>query len=223
MFDLDEMKQEWEKHDRTLERSIYLNWQLLSATQLDGARSALQRMTTFLSLETLVWFAMVVALGSFIYQHIVTPRLALPGAVVDMFAIGMLAATIRQIVTARQIDYGRPIAAVQKQLETLRVLRIRTTQWGLLAGAVIWAPFAIVVLKVLFGVEANSKAWLWANLLFGLSLIPLAIWLSRKFGDRMDRSPFVQRLMRDIAGPNLYAARVFITRLSEFENEQSAT
>jgi len=102
------------------------------------------------------------------------------------------------------------------------VQRIRMIQWGLLAGAVIWAPFAIVTSKVLFGIGSYNTAWLWVNVLFGLALIPLTFWLSKKFGDRMSRSPFIQRLMKDIAGDNLSAAEALAARLSDFEGEKRA-
>lgn len=222
MLDLDEMRKQWTQHDRKLEESIRLSRQLLSSTNLNGARSALQRLAASLSLEALFWFAIVIALGSFIYEHFGMVQFALPGAALDLYAIGMLAVTIRQIVAAQQIDYGRPIAVIQKQLETLRMLRIRITQWGLLAGAVVWAPFAIVAARVLFGLDVYSAAWLWANVLFGLSLIPLAVWLSKKFGDRVSGAPFFERVMKDIAGHNLDAARAFLERLSEFEDENVA-
>jgi hypothetical protein len=222
MLDLDEVKKQWTQHDRKLEESIRLSRQLLSATALNRARSALQRLAASLSLEAVVWFAIVMAIGSFIYAHFGMLRFALPAAALDLYAIGMLATTIRQIVAAQQIDFSRPIAAIQKQLETLRVLRIRITQWALLAGAVVWAPFVIVAAKVFFGLHVYNAAWLWANVLFGLALIPLAVWLSKKFGDRVSRSPFIERVMKDIAGHNLNAARVFLERLSEFEDENVA-
>jgi flagellar biogenesis protein FliO len=57
------------------------------------------------------------------------------------------------------------------------------------------------------------------NVLFGLAIIPMAIWVSRKFGDRMGRSPIIQRLMRELAGYNLNAATCFLATLSEFEDE----
>ncbi len=222
MLDLDELKQRWAEHDRKLDESIRLSRQLLSGTNLNGARSALHRMAAFLGLGAVVWFGIVMALGSFIYEHIGMLQFALPAVALDLFAIGMLAATIRQILAAQQIDYGKPIAAIQKQLETLRVWRIRMTQWGLLAGAVVWAPFTIVVARAFFGLDRYNAAWLWANALFGLSLIPLALWLSKRFGDRMGRSPFIQRLMNDIAGHNLNAAGLFLARLSDFEDENPA-
>jgi len=218
MLDLDEMKQRWAEHDRQLERSISLNRQLLSAASLNGARSRLQRMTVLSGLQAAVWFAIVMALGNFIYGHLGILRLALPAAAADLYAIGMLAATIRQIAAARQIDYSGPIARIQKQLETVRVLRIRITQRGLLAGAVVWAAFGIVAAKALFGIENYSLAWLWANVAFGLLLIPLAVWWSKKYGDRVGRSPFIRRLMRDIAGHNLNAAEAFLAGLAEFED-----
>ena len=222
MLDLDEMRKQWTQHDRTLDESILLSRRLMSVTALNGARSALQRLAALLSLEAVVWFAIVMAIGSFIYEHFGMLRFALPGAALDLYAIGMLAATIRQIVAAQQIDYSRPIAAIQQQLETLRVLRIRITQWALLAGAVVWAPCVIVAAKAFFGLDVFNAAWLWANVLFGLSMIPLAVWLSKKFGHRASRSPFMEQVMKDIAGHNLNAARAFLERLSEFEDENVA-
>ena len=219
MLDLDEMKQKWAEQDRKLKESIRLNQQLLSAVNLNGARSALQRLKVFLSLGAVVWLAIVVALGNFLCEYVGMLRLALPAIALDLFAIGMLAATVGQIAAIQQIDYGQPVATMQKQLEKLRVLRIRTVQWGLLGGTVVWAPFLIVVSKVLLGLEGFSAAWLWANVIFGLALIPLAIWLSKKFGDRMGQFPFIQQLMKDIAGRNLNAAAAFLTTVSEFEHE----
>jgi hypothetical protein len=222
MLDLDEMKQMWTERDKTLDEIIRLNRQLLTAVNMQGTRWAVYRMTALSAFEAAVWFAIVVALGGFIYAHASTLRFALAGAAVDLFAIGMLAVTVRQIVAARQIDYAKPIAVIQKQLEALRLLRIRITQWALLAGAVVWGPFAMVVLKAFWDVDFHNAAWLWANVLFGLSLIPLALWLSKRFGDRMGNSPSIQRLMRDLAGHNLTAALAFLANLSQFEDEGQA-
>jgi hypothetical protein len=223
MMELDEMKQMWTEHDRKLDESIRLNKQLLTAANLDGARSALQRLMFFLSLGAVIWLAIVVALGNFIHEHVTTLRLALPAVASDLFAIGMLAATVAQLACIRQIDYGKPVTTIQRQLGRLRVLRIRTVQWGLLAGTVVWAPFLIVISKAFLGVRDFSApwfwTWFWANVTFGLSLIPLALWLSKRFGDRMERFPFVHRLMDDIAGRSLNEASDFLGAVTAFERE----
>jgi len=217
MLELDEMRQKWAEQDRKIEENIRLNRRLLSAGSLSGARSALQRMKFFLGFGAVVWIVMIVFLGNFIYENVGVLRLALPGIAADIYAIAMLAATVGQIAALQRIDYGKPVAIIQKELGKLRVMRIRIAQWGLAGGVVVWAPFLIVASKVCFGFENFSAAWLVVNVIFGLSLIPLAIWLSKEFGDRMGKHPVVQQLMRDIAGHNLNAATAFLATISEFE------
>ena len=78
----------------------------------------------------------------------------------------------------------------------------------------------IVGLKGLLGVDAYalfSSAWLAANVLFGVAVIPLAVWISRRYADRMKGSPLVRSLMRDMAGYNLNAAMGFLGKLERFE------
>ena len=153
MSDLDEMKELWASQDKKLDETIRLNRELLRSVTLRKADSATQRMTLTLSLEAVTWFAIVASLGSFISHHIFVLRLSLSAIALDAYAIAVLAATIRQIVDLRRIDYSRPVAEIQKQLEMLRVLRIRITQWALLGGAVVWAPFVIVVARAFLGLE----------------------------------------------------------------------
>jgi hypothetical protein len=225
MMDLDEMKQTWAEHDRKLEASIRLNWQLLKTTNLNRVQSALRRMAAFLGLEVVVQFAAVVALGSFIHDHIAEMRFAVPAAALDVFAIAILIAMIRQITGALQIDYEKPIAVIQRQIEDLRVLRIRYIQGIFLMATLAWTPLLIVTLKGFLGLDAYrlfGAAYLAANVLVGLAVIPLALWLSSKFGDRMGRFPIIQRFMKDLAGYNLNAATGFLAKLSEFEEENPA-
>src|SRR5271170_6594143 len=185
MFDLDEMKEVWTALDEKL--SIRLNRELLKTATLSKAHSATERLGWALGLEAVMWFAIVVSLGSFISSHFAVVRLSLSAVALDVYAIGMMAATIRQIVALRQIDYSGPVTAIQKQLAMLRVLRIRITQRALLGGTIVWAPFLIVAARAFLGLDIVNSVWLWANVAFGVCLIPLALWLSKTFGERMGR------------------------------------
>ena len=220
MMDLDELKEKWTELDRKLDVNIRLNRQLLSATKLNQTRSSLKRLAVYVGLEAAAWFAIIVVLGNFIYEHISMAQFAVAGVALDVYSIVTLNFLIRQIALALRIDYGKPIATIQKQIEALRVLRIRTIQWGVLAGLVAWVPFMIVLFKVAFGVDIYEAAWVWSNVAFGLALIPVAIWVSKKFGDRMDRSPIIQGLMKSLSGHNLNAAADFLMTLSKFEEEK---
>jgi hypothetical protein len=64
-------------------------------------------------------------------------------------------------------------------------------------------------------------AWLAVNALFGLAVIPVMAWVSRRYADRMAQAPFVQRLMNDLAGRSLTAATAFLDQLAAFEREDA--
>ena len=100
-----------------------------------------------------------------------------------------------------------------------------------LDGIVDWGWFGIIakplfmVLHFLNDAFVHNYGWsimlitLIINVAMSLALIPAAVWVSRKFGDRMDRSPAVQRLMRELGGYNITAASDSLATLAEFEQE----
>jgi hypothetical protein len=222
MMELDELKVKWDEYDQRLEKSLRLSREPLIATQLKSAESELRRVTIYAGLEAGMWLVIVVALGNFIAVHIRMAGLALSAAALDAMSIGMIIALIRRLIGALRIDYSQPITVIQKRVEALRILRIQTTQWGVLCGTLLWVPGLAVVLQAIFGVNLYRSAdapWLIVNGVFGLALFPATIWASKRYGGRMDRSPFMQRLMKDLAGSNLNAAQGFLARLREFERE----
>jgi hypothetical protein len=221
-MDLDELKEKWINYDRKLDESLRLNRRLLQAMKLPRAKSALQRLAIGLTLESVLWLIGIVALGQFIYRNITMMRFALPAAFLDLYAIANFAVLIAQIASALQIDYDKPIAVIQKQIEALRVLRIRYIQGSVIGGFLVWVPFVIVVLKMFLGIDAYrifGTAWLLANVLFGLVPIALAIWISKKLCRTIGRFPRIQKFMNDLAGYNINAARCTIAALSEFEDK----
>ncbi|MEO8724970.1 MAG: hypothetical protein ABI383_02500 [Acidobacteriaceae bacterium] len=222
MMELDELREKWAELDQKLDVNIRLNREVLSAAKLNRTRSALQRLAVYLGLESVVWMAIIVALGNFIYAHVWTARFAVSAIAAGLYSIVMMVILIREIVAARQIDYERPITIIQKEIEALRVLRIRSIQWGVLAGLVAWVPFTIVIFKAVFGVDIYEAVWVWSTVGFGLACIPLAIWISKKFEGRMDGSPRLRGIMRSLAGYNLSRAAEFLGALSAFEEERRA-
>lgn len=222
-MELDAIKQKWAEQDRKLDTAIRLNLALLRATTMNRMQWPLRRFVFFTGLGVLIPLAGVMVLGSFIYHHWTEPRFALPAVVLHAWLIATMAASIRQMVMALQIDYDQPVAAIQKQLEAVRVLRIRVTRWTLLTGQLVWwMPFLIVALKGLLGVDAYQvlgPAYVAGNLAVGIVIIPLAIWVARKFAHRPGGSPLMRRLSGDLAGYNLNAATGFLATLSAFESE----
>jgi hypothetical protein len=222
MMDLDSLKEKWAEYDRKLDDVIRLNRRILTATTMNRARSSLQRMAMWMAVESVVWFVLIVALGSFTYKHIALSRFALAAVFLDLYAIANLIFLIRQIAAALGIDYGMPVSAIQSRLEALRMQRTRYIEMAVLAGMLGWTPFVIVVLKVLFDIDAYSSPgvpWLAANLLFSVAVVVMVVVLTKRIGNRMSRTPVLQRLMQDLAGYNLNDATGFLATLAEFDAE----
>ena len=221
-MDLDHLKATWAQYDQKLDAIIQLNHRLLTSMNLKPVRSALGWLRVSLIVEALFALASVVLLGAFIADNIGVVRFALPAAVLDVFALVFLNILIRQIVTIGQIDYAQPIASIQKNLEAVRILRIRYIQGVFLIAVLAWPLLYVVGFKALFGLDAYSifsAAYFWANVLVGLAVIPLAIWLSKAFGGQLSDPPAMRYVVRTISGSSLNAANDALARLSEFERE----
>jgi hypothetical protein len=223
-MELDDLKRRWEDLDGKLDASLRLNARLLAGGTLGKAETAMRRLARWLGIELLVDLVAALWLGSFLAEHAAQVRFLLPALVLDLGVIGLLIAAVRQLVAIHRLDWSAPVVAIQQRLESLRVERLATTRITLLLSPLLWTPLLIVGLESLLGVNAYelfSGAWLLANLLFGLAVIPIAIWASRSYADRLERSPLVRRLMRDLAGHNLNAASASLEELARFESEEA--
>ncbi len=223
-MNLDDMKQLWEAQDRKLDASIRLNTRLLQMPVLNKAETALGRLSVLLWIELLLGLGLAILLGSFGADHVAEARFLIPSVVLHLSVILLMIDGGYQLFAIRSLDYSAPIVEIQKRLGSLRIQRIRATQLTFLFAPLLWVPLLVVSLKGLLGLDAYaifSSGWLVANVLFGLAVIPLALWISRRYADRMDRSPFVQSLMRDLAGYNLNAAVGFLGSLELFEKEEA--
>jgi hypothetical protein len=212
-MELDELKEKWAEHDRKLDESIRLNRQLLRDMYTRRARFALWRLATMLAAGALCMLAIIVSLGRFIAQNWSMPRIAWPAIVLDVLAIATLAALNAQIGLALNINYNQPIAVIQKRLETLRKFRIRYIQAIFLMATLTWVTIFIVLTRLF------NTAWVVANVVFGLLVFAIGIWVARRYGDRMSNSAFGRRFLRELAGYNLNAASDFMATLAEFEKD----
>ena len=153
---------------------------------------------------------------------IAAPQYAIPGIMLNLYAIVLFGGLLRQFVAARSLNYSQPLTEVQTELEKLRVFRIHTTQWAVFVGVALWAPALIVVIKGVLDVDPYqflNLPWLIANIAFGLAMIPLFYWISRRMSERVSQSPFLQQVMRDLAGRSLADAATSLSEVAAFQHE----
>jgi hypothetical protein len=225
-MDIDDLKQRWDDQDRKLDTLIRLNTRLLQEPVLNRAATAMTRLSWLMLPEMILNLLVCGWLGSFIADHLHQVRFVIPAVALDLGALALLIAGIRQWATIWSIDYSAPIVEIQKRLGSLKVQRVRVTKLVFLTAPLVWTPMLIVGLKGFLHLDAYrifSLSWLAANLAVGVAVIPLAVWIARRTADRMERSPLGRNLLggflRDIAGYNLNAALGFVGTLAEFEKE----
>jgi hypothetical protein len=221
-MNLDELQQMWAEHDKRLDQSLRLNVQLLREVHLGHARSVLSRLRWMIGFEFATDALLVLWLGSYAVDHLGELRFGVPGALLFLVWTGFLALSLRQLERAGRLDYGAPIAAMQRQLESLRILRTANTKWRLLLAPALWTPLVIVVLQAFFGVDAwknPGAAWVLANALVGTALSPALFWFCRRYADRLQRLRFVQGIVSNVSGRCLARARERLDAIAEFEQE----
>jgi hypothetical protein len=212
-MELDELREKWAEHDGKLDESLRLNRQLLRETYTRRARFALWRLAAMLALGSIFMLMVIVWLGYFISQAWSSPRFAWPAVALDLMAISLLALLIAQVGLSLTIDYNQPVGAIQKRLETLRMVRVRYIQGIFLFAVLAWMPLFILVMKVFLGVDVYRSfptSWIVTNMAFGFAALAIGIWWSRKYGSRF---------LRELAGYNLNAASGFLATLADFEKE----
>jgi hypothetical protein len=209
----EEMQQQWKTQDAKLDAIVSFN-------TTNAVDSALDRVRRWIWLELLFGIAALLMLGSFEAAHLREPRYLATAIVLHLCALALVGACAWQLIAARRVDYADPVLDVQRRLNALKISRIRTTQWTLLLSPALWLPIVLVMLKGFLGIDGYAlfdARWIAANVLFGLAFIPLMLWLARRYGPRLSRSPLVRSLVDDLAGRSLNEAAAFAERLARFE------
>ncbi|HEX3671066.1 MAG TPA: hypothetical protein VHT92_05110 [Candidatus Cybelea sp.] len=218
-MELDEIKNLWAESNRNLEASMRLNSILMQQSNLRKTETSLQSLARSIALEVIVNVIGVVLIGVFISSNLNEPRFIVPAALIDIYFIALIVAGARQLAELRGIDYDEPVVAIQTRLERLRLRRIWTTLATLLFAPLMWVPFMIVGLRAVFGADAyaGGAAWLAGNVLFGLAVIPVAIFLARRYGSRLAASKPMRALADSIAGHSLKSAMDSLDSIRRFE------
>ena len=234
-MNLDDLTVRLAEQDARLDQVLRLNATAVRELQISKTKSSLRWLVRGVVFELAMTIVAIVWLGDFIVGHLTEPRFLLPAVLTDVFAIAFMGACIRQLVVIAGVNYSLPVVAVQKKLGKLRILRIRTTKWAMTLSFVLWFPVLIVLLKGFLGLDAwrilgavgardaSFVAWVAANVVFGLVVALVMIWLSNRYANRMDRWPAIKRLLDAFAGRSLTNALRSLDSIVQFETEPQVT
>lgn len=217
---LEEFRNEWSDHSRRLEERLQLNAQLLRGDWIERQRERVWMLGSFGKLSMVVWIATTVLLNIFLGTHANQPALFVTALVLDIWVIATGIAHVHQKQALRNLDFGLPLLELQARVESIRIARIRSFNVAFLTGQIVWwIPFVVVVAGA-FGanlyLSPKFRAYAAWNIAFGIAFIPLAIWLSRRYGERLSLSSIARHIADSIAGRDIAAAREFLEMLRRF-------
>jgi hypothetical protein len=122
----------------------------------------------------------IILLGAYCAQQWGAWRYVLPGAVLLLWCVAMLVASLRTKAALATLDYGRPVLELQRELAEIRTQRLWLLHWGFLTGWVLWlAPFCVVLLRALTGapvLEGAALVFVFQAMAWTAAAIPLQ-WL----------------------------------------------
>lgn len=224
-MNLETLQRRWDELDQSLDERLRRRDGLLRRLYLQAMQAPLRRRSWAVGAEVALNGAVLLLLGSFLFQHIAAPLFLLPGLGLYLFALWQLVASLRQLVALRTLDYSSPLVTLQQRLARLRVQSLTQLLWTVALSPLLWPLLVIVGLKGLLGLDAYAVLglpWLGVNLLFGLVFVPLAVGLARLLGQRFESSPRFQRLLDDLAGRSLREAQEALEAVEAFAGSPEA-
>jgi hypothetical protein len=210
---IDDLKQEWETGAG--HANLVLDAATMRVSTIQRARGSLRWLSGVTAFELLANALCLFVLARFALRYR-APRFVIPDACLALLVAANLVSNIRRLLQLHRLDFSGPIVAVQTDLAAIALERVRVTLWTLLVAPLLWTPVLIVGL-CWFGVDAYEfLGWdyLGANLLVGAALIPLAIWLSRRYAGTIRSNRGLQRVLDQIAGYSLTRAKAALAELS---------
>ena len=222
---LDQLRAEWAARDRQLQDSMRLHGLLLRESFLDRHRSEIERLSLRGNFEFVFAIPFLAFFGWFIAHHFTQPEFLLPALALQAWTLMFAVLGVHQRQALQNLNYGQPVIELQRSIERLKITRLTTFKWAFLTGQLLWwVPFVLVLFKGLFGVNlytvsAFMPRFIACNILFGVAIIPCAIWVSRRIGGRFGGSERFRKFTDGLAGRDIAVAREFLDRLARFERE----
>ncbi len=186
----------------------------LHESSLKSIRGKTQRSP---ALDIVVAGLALVATGGFVADNLNdlqrVPLTAIPALIVFALCIFTINVSVRQLILSSELDYAKPMVETQLILAKLRKLRVRSTQWIFVSAFVLWFVFPILIGQMLLGAQfmlAMNPAWIVANVIFGLAMVPVINWM-------MMKSKYATSIQNEFAGKDVREAEEFMNQIREFQ------
>jgi hypothetical protein len=214
------LRAQWAEHERNIgARLAAIEW---SAHQLrlDHVNEKLARARRIDYLHWVVAGLCIALLTGFNVANLHDWRYLLAGAALQAWIVVALALQVYERVSVMSVNFAKPVAALQGEIEALAIARLRAFKWLFLTGQVVWyMPFLLVVCKGLLGVDVLDVApgaaeFALDNVIGCVVAIPVLMWLAHRVSGLAARWPMMARIVDSLAGRDIAVARQFLDGLA---------
>lgn len=221
-MELDEIRGVWLAHNENMERSLVISERLLRERTLDTIRFRLLHLQISRWLEVGLGVVAVVVSVIVLTNHLQEPRYWVVMAGLAIASATITGLCVFSLIQTTTIDYASPVVQLQRAIHRIRLAEYRAFKWTLLIGIVAWCPISLIIWELLTGVDALAHVgleWLVANLFFGLVCLGVGQWLSRRYIERTDLSPWAQGLLDYLSGHACESIQRQLEELARFERQ----
>lgn len=218
-MELDRLKAAWQAHGDALVAAPGPRGPQVGPVVVRRLRFALVPYALWLGVEIVLGVVSMGLVALVGMRHLGEARYLLLAGAVSVFALAITAACVHLFVRITRLDYGAPVAALQRDVARTKLVAFRAGKWALLGGIVLWLPVALLLFELATGVPALAKvdgAWLLANVVFGLVLLAVGQWLARRHVERAAGTPlrpWAQCCVDALAGRSLQSASTLLAEL----------
>ena len=199
--------------EKTVSQQNDLSYQL-NATKLKSIKGKMQWSPAW---DIVVAGLALTVTGGFVAGNLnelqQSPITVMPAMIVYALGIFTINLSVRQLILSSELDYAKPMVETQLILAKLRKLRVRSTQWIFVSAFALWFVFPILLGQMLMGAKfmlAMNPAWIVANIVFGLAMVPAINWV-------MAKSKYARSIQDEFAGRDVREAEEFICLIQEFQ------
>ncbi|MCC6671822.1 MAG: hypothetical protein IT458_12235 [Planctomycetes bacterium] len=219
---LDDLKDAWAAHGAALARSLVIDERQLRETMLRKVRRGFVPYILCRALEVALGAAALFLVVPVLLAHAAEPRYLAAGGAVAAYASVVAVFSAVLLVRALRLDHAAPVAALQCDVERLRLDEYRALKWAVLGGVVVWLPLPLLLIEACGGGDVLARVdgpWLVANLLAGGALLVGGLAWSRRYVERADLAPWARRLVHAVSGRGSRTAAERLAELARFMRE----
>lgn len=206
--------------DGKLNRSLEINLRTVNEMKMQKSVFALNKLRAYSIIEIIVGAIFIIFLGNFIYENLISLSLTISAVILDIFAIVIVAGAVRQLILISDFEVSSSVTESQRILATLRTHQITYLRLAILQFPFFLA-YILVGFKVFFNTDiwqTGNKNWIISNIIFGIILIPISVWIVRKIQPANINIKWIRTLVETTVGKEISAAMTFLDEIENFKN-----